>query len=61
MITTKTKTKGEIAWEVYRDHYAVDLRHMTAKTFITFERWLRLYLDDYEAMSQRMAELRGEV
>ena len=62
MITTKTKTKtkGDIVAEVYRDHYRLDLKHMTIHNYISFERWLKLYLDDYEAMSQRMAKLRGE-
>jgi hypothetical protein len=63
MITTKTKTKtkGDIVDEVYRDHYKLDLKHMTMLNYISFERWLQLYQKDYDRMAQRMAQLRGEV
>lgn len=63
MITTKTKTKtkGDIVDEVYRDHYKLDLKQMTMLNYISIERWLQLYQKDYDRMAQRMAQLRGEV
>ena len=56
--TTKTRTRADIMDDLY-ECYRGDTPHMTMDTYITFDRWLRLYQTDYEAMADRMARLRG--
>jgi hypothetical protein len=58
-MTTSTRTRADIMDDLY-ECYREDTPYMTMDTYITFDRWLRLYKKDYEAMAQRMARIRGD-
>ena len=58
-MTTKTRTQADIMDDLY-EFYREDTPYMTMHTYITFDRWLRLYDENYDKMAQRMARLRGD-